>query len=369
VALLVSDSPAAAAALFAASAARSATVVVSREHVAGRRLRAAVVNSGNANSATGVRGIEDARRMAALAAACVGCAPGEVFVQSTGVIGRFLPVDKIERALPGLALDRQGGARFARAIMTTDTVAKEFAATFSAGGARYTLGGCCKGAGMIHPQMATMLAFLTTDAPVEPRLLEGRLRQAVDRSFNMISVDGDASTNDSVLLLANGTAGGATITAADPGAVAALDEALLAVCTSLAKAIARDGEGATKLIEVAVTGAATLSSARAVARNITRSPLFKAAIGKDDPNWGRILMAAGYAGAPFHLDACRLWLGERLVFAHGLPTGVPEAEASAAIQGATARVRLDLGQGEAEATAWGCDLTEEYVRFNADYVT
>ena len=217
--------------------------------------------------------------------------------------------------------------------------------------------------------MATMLAFITTDAPIAPAALQAHLRLAVDLSFNMVTVDGDTSTNDSVLLLANAAAGGTPIT--DPTATAgrAFGRALMTVCTSLAKDIARDGEGATKLIEVEVIGAITTEAARTVARSIVRSPLLKAALSKGEPNWGRALVAAGYADVPFDPDAVRLWMGGRLLFDTGSTTDIPESEAAAAVSGDVVSIKLDLGQGSAEATAWGCDLTEEYVRFNADYVT
>ena len=368
-ALLVADGPAVAAAMFTTNVVQAAPLLVSQEHIRDGRLRTVVVNSGNANCATGERGIADAREMARLAAERAGCAPSEVFVNSTGVIGHCLPMEKLTQAIPTVPLSRDGGAAFARAIMTTDTFPKEALTEFQAHGRTYRLGGCCKGAGMIHPNMATMLAFLTTDAAVEADVLRMRLGAAVDRTFNMVTVDGDTSTNDTALILANGVAGGPPIDGGDGDAIAAFDAALLEVCTKLAQDIARDGEGATKLIETLVTGAASWQEARQVARTVVRSPLLKAALSKGDPNWGRVLMAAGYAGVRFDPATMRLWLGEQLLFEHGAGAGVAPGAAAAAIRGDTVRIRIDLGQGQAEATAWGCDLTEEYVRFNADYVT
>ena len=365
--LLVSDELAAAAAVFTSNAVRAAPLIVDAEHVAAGRIRAVLVNSGNANAATGERGIADARRMAAITAACTGCRPEEAFVLSTGVIGKYLPMDLIEAGAHAITTEAEGGAAFARAIMTTDTVAKEASRSFEANGRRYTIGGCAKGAGMIHPNMATMLAFLTTDAPVEVAVLQAQLREACARSFNMISVDGDTSTNDTVVLLANGAGGGPPI--AGGAAESAFGLALGSVCRKLAIDIARDGEGATKLIEMQVRDAATLEEARAVARSVVRSPLLKAALSKGDPNWGRVLMAAGNAGVGIDPARCRLSIGEITLFAEGAPTGVPEAEAATAVRGEVVRIRLDLDRGEFAATAWGCDLTEEYVRFNADYVT
>ena len=367
-ALLVSDRPAAAAALFTTSQTQAAPLAVSRRHVADGLLRGAIINSGNANCATGARGVADAEAMAELAAARIGCAAGEVFVNSTGIIGHFLPMDVIRAAVPRLEPRSDGGADFARAIMTTDTFAKEAAASFEANGRSYTIGGCAKGAGMIHPNMATMIALCATDAPIERDLLDARFRYAIDRSINMVTVDGDTSTNDTALILANGAGGGPEISVANEQAVAALDDALATVCVPLAKMIAKDGEGATKRIEMTVSGARRWEDARAIARTVVTSPLVKAALSKADPNWGRVLMAAGYAGVPYELDRLRVWIGDLLVF-NGTATGVPDAEASKQTVGPEVQIRLDLAAGDASATAWGCDLTEEYVRFNADYVT
>lgn len=367
-ALLVSDRPAAAAALFTTSQTQAAPLAVSRRHVADGALRGAIINSGNANCATGAQGVADAEAMTRLAAANIGCEASEVFVNSTGIIGHFLPMALIHAAVPLLEPRSDGGADFARAIMTTDTFAKEAVASFEANGQRYTIGGCAKGAGMIHPNMATMIALCTTDAPIERELLDARFRYAIDRSINMVTVDGDTSTNDTALILANGAGGGPAIRADDEEAVAALDDALAAVCVPLAKMIARDGEGATKRIEMTVSGARRWEDARAIARTVVTSPLVKAALSKADPNWGRVLMAAGYAGVPYELDRLRVWIGDLLVF-NGTATGVPDAEASKQTVGPEVQIRLDLAAGDAEATAWGCDLTEEYVRFNADYVT
>ena len=368
-ALLVSEEPAAAAAVFTKNVVKAAPVLVDQEHVRDGRLQAIVVNSGIANCATGARGMEDARDMARVTAARVGCVPEDVFVMSTGVIGHYLPMKRIRQGVAAVQNSREGGGAFAQAIMTTDSVPKETSATFQAQGQTYRLGGCAKGAGMIHPDMATMLAFLTTDAPLAAEALRVALLPAVERSFNMVTVDGDTSTNDSVLILANGAAGGGMIRAEDSDAMVSFAGALETVCTRLAKMIARDGEGATKLIAMTVTGAADVASARAVARSVVRSPLLKAALSKGDPNWGRVLMAAGYAGVPFDPDKTRMWLGKRQVVLRGATLGVPEAILAEKIAGDEVSILLDLGQGEAQATAWGCDLTEEYVRFNADYTT
>ena len=303
--------------------------------------------------------------MTRLAAARVGCAAEEIFVNSTGIIGHYLPMDLLRAGIPQLEPSPDGGAEFAGAIMTTDTFPKEAVASFEANGVTYTVGGCAKGAGMIHPDMATMLAFFTTDAPVEASDLDAAFRHAMDRSINMVTVDGDTSTNDSAVILANGAAGGEMLLGE---ALEAFAQALSEVATRLAKMIARDGEGATKRIAMTVTGAKSWEDARDVARTIVVSPLLKAALSKFDPNWGRILMAAGRAGVPYDLDKVRIWIADLCVF-DGTATAVTDAEASAKTQGEEVFLRMDLGQGNAEAIAWGCDLTEEYVRFNADYVT
>jgi glutamate N-acetyltransferase/amino-acid N-acetyltransferase len=380
-ALLVSDRPAAAAAVFTRSQSKAEPLLVDQGQLRDPHIQAVIVNSGNANCATGAQGLADARTMLALAAERAGCEVELAFVSSTGIIGHFLPMDRVRAGAEQVTLSTEGGSDFARAILTTDGFMKEALATFEAGGATYTLGGCAKGAGMIHPNMdgpnrggtgerhATMLAYLTTDADIEAGLLQDRLQYAVDRSFNMISVDGDTSTSDTVLILANGAADGAQLTADDRDGVAAFDAALGAVCESLAIDIARGGEGATKLLAITVEGAADRDAAVAVARTVSTSVLLKAALSKGDPNWGRVVMAAGNAGVPFDRADLRVWLGDRLLYADGGSTGVAPADAARAVAGDTVRIRIDLGQGDAEATAWGCDLTEEYVRFNADYVT
>ncbi len=370
VALLVSDREATAAAVFTTSAFQAAPLHVSRKHLEDGRCRAVVVNAGNANCATGEQGVADAEEMAALAATQLGLIPTDVFVNSTGIIGHRLPMELVRKGIAGVEVAADGGGDFAISITTTDTHAKEASTTFEANGVRYTVGACCKGAGMIHPNMATMLAFATTDAPIAADVLTAKLRWAVDRSLNMVTVDGDTSTNDSTLILANGAAGGPLIDDGDAASAEAFGVALLSVLTDLARMIARDGEGATKVIEITVSGAACFEDARDVSRSIVKSPLVKAALNKGDPeNWGRVLMASGYAGVSYDQNRLRLWLSETQVVDGGASMGVPDAVIKEAAGGDPIRMRLDLGAGEASATAWGCDLTEEYVRFNTDYVT
>jgi len=372
--LLYSLAPCAAAALFTVNRVRAAPILVSERHLADGRARAVIVNSGCANASTGERGLDDAEEMARLAAEKLSLAPQEVVVSSTGVIGWFLPMDRIRSALAGLRPSREGGLDFARAIMTTDTVPKSIAASLSYGppsAGRYLIGGCAKGSGMIHPQVATMLAFLTTDAPVQPEFLRESLRRAADASFNMMTIDGDTSPNDMVLALANGAAAGPGDEPIGPGhrAVPLFEAALTRVCTHLARELARDAEGASKLIEVRVEGAADEADARRAARAVAGSLLVKTAIYGCDPNWGRILTAAGYSGAQVREEACRLYLQEVRVFAGGLPEPFEESALREALASPEVNIRLDLGLGAGAATAWGCDLTPEYVRINAEYTT
>lgn len=365
--IVASDAPCVSAAMFTRSAVKGAAVQVSIRHARRGALRAIIVNAGCSNVATGATGLRDAEEMAELAAGRLRIEPAGVIVGSTGVIGRALPMDKIRAGVPRIRLARDGGTRFARAIMTTDTRPKEVAVRFRAGGRAYTIGACAKGAGMIHPDMATMFCWITTDAAVERRFLQRALRNAVDDSLNMMSVDADTSTSDTTAILANGAAGGPRIVAGTPAA-AAFAAALRHVCISMAKMLARDGEGAQKLIEVRIEGAANDRQARAAARTVTASPLVKAAVHGNDPNWGRLLMAVGRSGARIDLDRAGVWIGDLPVYRR-LPLPFDEAAASACLRNEEVLLRVDLGVGKASATAWGCDLTPEYVHINSDYTT
>jgi glutamate N-acetyltransferase/amino-acid N-acetyltransferase len=293
--------------------------------------------------------------------------PRDVLVGSTGIIGRRLPMEKIRAGAASIVLRRDGGNAFARAIMTTDTYAKEVAVRFRAHRRTYTIGACAKGSGMIHPDMATMFCWITTDAPVERALLRGALKRAADLSLNMISVDNDTSTSDTVAVLANGAGGGTPIAAGTRGA-AAFERALAYVCLVIARLLARDGEGAEKLIEVRIEGARSEREARAAARTISASPLVKSAVHGNDPNWGRLLMAAGRSGAAIDLDRAGAWLGDIAVY-RGKPLPFDEAAASAYLRNEEVRLRVHLGKGNGKATAWGCDLTPDYVHINSDYTT
>jgi glutamate N-acetyltransferase/amino-acid N-acetyltransferase len=367
-ALLYSERPCSAAALFTASTLKAAPVLLSQRHLADGKAQAVIVNSGCANAYVGDQGRQDAEEMARLAASKLRLAVSDVVVASTGVTGHVMPMEKLRAALPTIALDRGGGEQFARAIMTTDTVPKQASVAFSVGEREYRVGGCAKGAGMIHPNLATMLAFLTTDAPVESAFLQRALREAADASFNMVSVDGDTSPSDTLLIMANGAAGGSMIGEGDEGAPL-FREAVEAVCVALAKGLARDAEGATKLIEVEVEGALTPTDARAAARTVAGSPLVKSAVYGNDPNWGRVLAAVARSGATAKEETVSLFWQGMCVFERGRPVPYDKDALSAATNEPEVRIRVDLGMGRAAAVAWGCDLTEEYVRINAEYTT
>jgi glutamate N-acetyltransferase/amino-acid N-acetyltransferase len=369
-ALLISDTPASAAAVFTTNVAQAAPILVSREHLqhSGRRATVVIVNSGCANACTGDDGLRDAREMARLAAMAVGCAIESVLVASTGVIGVKLPMARVAAgiSLAGSALSPDGGADAARAIMTTDPFSKEAAAEASVRGGTFRVGGMAKGSGMIEPMMATMLGFVTTDAKVEPALLQRALAAAADDTFNAISVDGECSTNDCVFALANG-ASGVTLTEDDyPVLVAALRR----VCEPLAIDIVRGGEGATKLITIRVTGAKTNDDAKTTARAIANSPLVKTAVHGGDPNWGRLVAVAGRATRTLVLDRAKIRIGPVELFSDGAPFDDRAPEAAEYLRGKEIDLHVDLGTGgPGEARMWSCDLTAEYVKINAEYRT
>jgi glutamate N-acetyltransferase/amino-acid N-acetyltransferase len=374
-ALLVGDSVCAAAAVFTTSRVKGAPVLVSQEHVREGKVRAIVCNSGVSNVATGDRGRRDAEAMCDAVAEAVGCEPQEVLVASTGIIGHRLPMDKV---LPGIArvatqLDRGPAVddAAARAIMTTDLVPKSAVRTLELGGKRVTLAGIAKGSGMIAPNMATMLAFLTTDAAIAPGTLQRLLKAAVSRTFNRMSVDSDQSTSDSVMVLASGAAGHEPIAngGEDHGRFAA---ALTDLCRDLCEQIVRDGEGVTRLMRVTVTGAEDERDADRVGRSVVDSPLVKCALHGADPNWGRLAMAAGKSGANFGMDSLSIAVGGMSIYERGQPTelGLHPTEALAkAMAGDEVPITIDLGVGDASCEWLGGDLSREYVRINADYTT
>ena len=372
--IVVAEGAVAAAGVFTRNRVKAAPVLVSREHLDASkgRARAVVVNSGNANCATGAAGLAASRTTAAALARELGCSPKEILVCSTGVIGVPLAVERITDALPALVRSRVGKAEafdeFARAILTTDTRPKQAWATCRIGGKTVRVAGCAKGAGMIHPQMATMLAFITTDVAASPAVLRRLLRQVIDRTFNAISVDGDTSTNDTVLLLASGASGAAPLLAAS-GDEKRFAAALEKVCRKLALEIVADGEGATHVVEIEVRGAPNDRAARRVAETIATSPLVKTALAGADPNWGRILAAAGRAGVEFHPARARVWLAGRLVCRGGTPVPFDEADVHRRMQEREYSLAIDLGAGRGRARMWTCDFTAEYVRINASYRT
>jgi glutamate N-acetyltransferase/amino-acid N-acetyltransferase len=373
-ALIVADAPASAAAVFTANRVSAAPLIIDKEHLrrTGGKVRVAAINAGNANCAAGRAGLDAARATCEAAARVFGCRPEEVFPSSTGVIGVPLPAEKVIAALPGLAADLN--AEFdhfqavAQAIMTTDTVEKTAFARLKIDGKEVRIAALCKGAGMIHPQLvphATMLVFILTDAAVEPAILEGYLRQSIEVSFNRISVDGDTSTNDTVLLLASGASG--VIIHAENAAFAA---ALTKVCTSLARQIVADGEGVSHVVELRIAGAATDADALRVAKAIAHSPLVKTAWSGSDPNWGRLAAAIGYSGAEIDPERFDIDFGELPICRDGgRAAQFDETSAHAYLAQREFSVSIQLHQGAGSCVFWTTDLTHEYVSINADYST
>lgn len=368
VGLLLSDRDCAVGGIFTQNRVCGAPVTVTRERVHSGVARGIIANSGCSNVALGERGIADARTMARLAAEKAGVAEAHMLVASTGVIGRPLPMDKLEKAVQELRPRVDGGNAFSRAIMTTDTVQKNRAVTFTHGGHKYTVAGVAKGAGMAHPNMATVFCFITTDARVQSSALQDIVKRVGDVTINMVDVDMDTSTSDMMLAFANGAAGGPDLMT-DAAGLQALEQAIHAVSLALAKDLARDGEGAKTLIEVAVRGARSVQDARLAARTVVSSPLVKTMITGRDPNLGRVLMALGRSGAEIDPAKLSVWIGEHCAFDHGSPTSLELAIISREMAAPDVQIRADLGLGEHEATAWGCDLTEAYVQINAHYTT
>ena len=367
--LLYSEVRASAAAVFTKNRVTAPAILVDRDYLKDPHAQAVVVNSGIANVSVGEQGRVDAVEMSELAGKKLGVAAEDVLVASTGVIGVELPMARIRTGIEEFEVTEDGGRLMARAIMTTDTHPKEIAVSFDAGnGKRGVVGGIAKGAGMVHPDMATMLSFIATDAAVDPAFLQTALENAVGDSFNMISIDGDTSTSDTVAILANGLAGNAPITANHPGA-RAFSEALTEVCTFLAKQIARDGEGATKLIEFVIEKARTQEEARNAARIISTSMLVKSAIHGNDPNWGRLMAALGRTGAYIEESKTDLFINDIFMLNNGTPVPYYEDAVSRSLDQEEVSIKLVLNVGEASATAWTCDLSEEYVTFNSEYTT
>jgi glutamate N-acetyltransferase / amino-acid N-acetyltransferase len=382
VGLLVCDTPAAAAAVFTTNRVVAAPVTIGARHIARGRLRGIVVNSGNANACTGRQGEKDAIRMCLLAARTINARTAEFLPSSTGIIGHMLPMHFVERGIIEaghyLGRSQEQAQLFADAILTTDLRRKSAATTFKLGKQTIHLAGVCKGSGMIGPRMkahgsaldrskhATMLAYLTTDARISPVLLRKMLQQATDDSFNAVTIDDHTSTNDTAAILASG-ASGAKIDIAR--ATKYFADALTEVCQSLAYQIAADGEGATKVVTITVRSARTTEDARTIARTIANSPLVKTAMHGNDPNWGRIVSAAGYAGVAFDSDKCILTLQDTIVFRAGRPVSFDVEKLSRNLQAPEVTIDLQCRQGKSTATAWTCDLSREYITINADYHT
>ena len=372
-ALVVSGVPCRAAAVFTTNRVQAAPVLWDREAIAvsPEGVRAAVINSGCANACTGEQGLRDAEEMARQVALALGVSPHSVLVMSTGVIGPRLDMEKVEAGIVAAVegLSTEGGHRAAQAIMTTDTHPKEIAVRGRIAGRQVTIAGMCKGAGMIHPQMATLLGLILTDASIAQPLLQQALRQAVEASFNCITVDGDMSTNDTVAVLANGLAGNEELRAESSPGYAEFLEGLTFVATELAKGIVRDGEGSTKFIEVRVQGARTEAEAKQVAMAVANSNLVKTAIYGQDANWGRVICAVGYSGVEVDPGRLSLWFGDLHLVKDGQPYDVDEERAAEILAQDEIVITVDLRQGEAEATVWTCDLTHDYITINAHYRT
>jgi glutamate N-acetyltransferase/amino-acid N-acetyltransferase len=364
--ILFSEAPCVATALFTTNKVKAAPVVLCQERLQGGRAVAVVVNSGCANAFTGEQGLRDAVEMAGLAAERIGVSPEDVLVASTGVIGQELPMTLIKAGIGQIVLSTEGGHSLVKAMMTTDTVPKEVAARVGDSG--FIIGGVVKGSGMIHPELATMLCFLTTDAAVELDFLKLALRRAVDISFNMVSIDGDTSTNDTVSIMANGLAGNKPISQ-DSRQASGFQQALDQVCIYLAKSMARDGEGAGKLIEVTVSGAPSVAEARLAARTIVSSSLVKTAVYGNDPNWGRVVAAVGRSGVEVVESKIDLYIGGMCVVKQGTPLPFDKRSVVEILKKSEVSIGLNLNLGKASAIAWGCDLTPDYVIINSEYTT
>jgi glutamate N-acetyltransferase/amino-acid N-acetyltransferase len=367
-ALIKCDTVANAAGLFTRNIVKGHSLKLSQKNVANGRAQAVIINSGNANACLAERGEQDALLMAALAAEKMGCLPEDVLPASTGVIGVPLPMDKIEAGIKSAVLTRGGGLEAAQAIMTTDTVVKQAQETVTIGGHTVRIGGMAKGSGMIHPNMATMISVITTDARISPDALRSALKAAADRSFNRISIDGDTSVCDKLLLMASGLAANDEINehSADYGLFL---EALASVCVSLSKMIAADGEGATKLLTIRVNGARSAEDARLIACAIAKSPLCKTAAFGNDANWGRLLTATGYSGAEFDPENVDIFIGPVQVCSKGGGLAFDEQAALDVLKKDEVTYTLSLNDGIASETMWTCDLSTEYININANYRT
>jgi glutamate N-acetyltransferase/amino-acid N-acetyltransferase len=370
-ALIITDTPAAAAGVFTKNSVTAAPVLVCRQHLSDPTAQAIIINSGNANACTGELGMTNAERMVAMTAGQLSIDEKLVLVSSTGVIGQQLPMDKIEKGIriAANALSIEGGDDAAEAIMTTDTHPKSAAVEIEIDGKLVRIGGIAKGSGMIAPNMATMLSYLTTDVNINSEALQSALTCVVDNTYNLLTVDTDRSTNDTVIILATGGAENTEIVEAKGKDYEAFCEGLQVVCTELVKMLARDGEGATKLVEVVVKHAKNRSDAEKAARAVAESPLVKTAVFANDANWGRIMMAIGKSGAEFDPYQVDVLLGDYLLVKNGMDAGYDEVKATQLFDNDPVRITIDLRAGDAEITMWTCDYSYDYIRINADYRT
>ena len=369
-ALIYTEKEAAVAGTFTKNQVAAAPVYVSKEVVKGGKAHAICANAGCANACTGEQGLADARAMAKEAADAVGCAASEVIVASTGVIGVQLPMDKVKKGVKAAAaeLSENGSVNAGNAIITTDTYSKACATEVEIGGKKVRFGAIAKGSGMIQPDMATMLCFITTDAAIDQPLLQAALSEVVEVTFNMISIDGDMSTNDMAIVLANGAAGNATITKKDKD-YEIFRNTLKEFCTGLSQRIAADGEGATKFLTIHVTGAKTFESAKQVGMSVAKSPLVKTAFFGEDPNWGRVICAVGYSGVPMEPEKTVVKFGGIAVYDKGVGAKFDEAALRKVMAEHDVVIDVELGLGNAEATVWSCDFSYEYVKINGEYHT
>ena len=371
IALIYTDTSATAAGVFTINSVTAAPVLICRDHLTDPIAQAIIVNSGNANACTGDLGMANACRMAAATAEQLNIKEDQVFVASTGVIGQQLPMETIENGIQmaAKALSYEGGKDAAEAIMTTDTFPKSTAVEIEVGGKTVRIGGIAKGSGMIAPNMATMLSFLTTDANINSETLQSALTRVVDNTYNLLTVDTDRSTNDTVLILATGNAENTDIVNASGQDYEAFCDGLMFVCTELVKMLARDGEGATKLVEVVIKQAKNRDDAEKAARAVAESPLVKTAIFANDANWGRIMMAIGKSGAAFDPYQVDVLLGDYTLVKNGMDSGYDEEKATQLFDNDPIRITIDLRAGDAEITMWTCDYSYDYIRINADYRT
>ncbi len=369
-ALIYTEKEAAVAGTFTKNQVAAAPVYVSKEVVKGGKAHAICANAGCANACTGEQGLADARAMAKEAADAVGCAANEVIVASTGVIGVQLPMDKVKKGVKAAAaeLSENGSVNAGNAIITTDTYSKACATEVEIGGKKVRFGAIAKGSGMIQPDMATMLCFITTDAAIDQPLLQAALSEVVEVTFNMISIDGDMSTNDMAIVLANGAAGNATITKKDKD-YEIFRDTLKELCTGLSQRIAADGEGATKFLTINVTGAKTFESAKQVGMSVAKSPLVKTAFFGEDPNWGRVICAVGYSGVPMEPEKTVVKFGGIAVYDKGVGAKFDETALRKVMAEHDVVIDVELGLGNAEATVWSCDFSYEYVKINGEYHT